>query len=408
MKRSTKVLALLLAIVLLATLVGPHIVLAIVRQPESAESYAYKDSFYESYEQIRGHLQELSAQLGAQCESYAVDEADGLYIDSFYLPSNGEQRNLIVLTTGVHGMEGYIGATMLDVFFQEIYPTLDLDTTGVLVVANVNPYGMKYLRRYNENNVDLNRNFILDWESFDLASNKEYPKVDKFLGATGKIGNALWHEAGFYLSLGKTAITDGADTISDALLTGQYEYPQGVYYGGNGDEASTVYLKDVFGKCLDSSYENIVHIDIHSGYGPRYNMVIFNSVYETMTEAESQIAFGYDHIIAYDSESFYATTGDTTDFFYRLAEQKQAEATLFSTCFEFGTIGDEFFDTILSLKYTIDENRNHWYPTTNKVAAQVVHENYMELYYPTETAWREKTVSDFLAATTGVLQAKLK
>ena len=115
MKRSTKVLAVLLAIVLLATLVGPHIVLAIVRQPESAESYAYKDSFYESYEQIRGHLQELSAQLGAQCESYAVDEADGLYIDSFYLPSNGEQRNLIVLTTGVHGMEGYIGDTMLDV-----------------------------------------------------------------------------------------------------------------------------------------------------------------------------------------------------------------------------------------------------------------------------------------------------
>lgn len=400
--------AVLCVLALAATLIGPHIILSIVRQPESAENYAYKASFYNSYEEIRDHLQELSRELGAESESYAVNAQDNLYIDSFYLPSRQEQRNLIVLTTGVHGMEGYIGATMLDVFFQEIYPTLDTDTTGVLVVANVNPYGMKYLRRYNENNVDLNRNFILDWESFDLSSNKEYPKVDKFLGPTGKIGNALWHEAGFYLSLGKTAITDGAGTISDALLTGQYEYPQGVYYGGNGDEASTVYLKDVFSKCLDSSYENIVHIDIHSGYGPRYNMVIFNSVYETMTEAESMEAFGYDHIIAYDSESFYATTGDTTDFFYRLADQKQSNATLFSTCFEFGTIGDDFFDTILSLKYTIDENRNHWYPTGNKVSAQVVHENYMELYYPTETAWREKTVEDFRVATRGVLQVKLK
>ena len=402
------VVGVLLVLVLLATVVGPSIILSAVRQPEVEESYAYSDSFYDSYEEIRTRLQELTGELGVEISSYAVDENDGLYIDSFYLPSTKEKTNLVVLTTGVHGMEGYIGATMLDVFFQEVYPTLDTANTGVLVVANVNPYGMKYFRRYNENNVDLNRNFILDWDNFDLSSNKEYPKVDTFLGPTGKIGNGLWHEVGFYLSLAKTAITEGADTVSDALLTGQYEYPQGVYYGGNGDEASTVYLKDVFSQCLDSAYENIVHIDFHSGYGPRYNMVIFNSVYETMNEKESQEAFGYDYVIAYDSESFYATTGDTTDFFYRLAEQKQAQAELYSTCFEFGTIGDEFFDTILSLKYTIDENRNHWYPTDNKLTEQIIHENYMELYYPTETAWREKTVADFKTATMGILNVKLK
>ena len=51
----------------------------------------------------------------------------------------------------------------------------------------------------------------------------------EFLGPTGQIGNALWHEAGFWLKLGKEAVTTGADTISNALLGGQYEYPQGVY-----------------------------------------------------------------------------------------------------------------------------------------------------------------------------------
>ena len=409
MKKKTIVIAaVLLALVLAATLIGPHIILHAVRQEESDGSYAYSEFFYTSYEDIRVHLQELTAGLGTEIHSYAVDEEDGLYIDSFYLPGEQEKKNLIVLTTGVHGMEGYIGSVMLDVFFQEVYPSVNTEDTGVLVVANVNPYGMRYYRRYNENNVDLNRNFILDWDSFDMSSNKEYPKVDTFLGPTGKIGNALWHEAGFYLSLGKTAITDGAGTISDALLTGQYEYPQGVYYGGDGDQVSTRYLKDVFDQCLDSGYENIIHIDIHSGYGPRYNMVIFNSVFETMTEAESRQVFGYDHIIAIDSEDFYATTGDTTDFFYRLAQQKQAEASLFSTCFEFGTIGDSFFDTILSLKYTVDENRNFWYPTENSITRQIIHENYMELFYPTETAWREKTVQDFKTATLGVLNAKLK
>ena len=406
-------LIILATLVLLATLAGPGIILNAVRQPEPAQDHAYADSFRTTYDQTREGIAALIGDLLAQgvpveAESYAIDAADDLFIDSFYLPSSGERTNLIVLTTGVHGMEGYIGSVMLDVFFAEVYPTLNTENTGILVVANVNPYGMKYYRRYNENNVDLNRNFILDWENFDLSSNREYPKVASFLSPDGKIGNALWHEAGFYLSLAKTAITDGADTVSDALLTGQYEYPQGVYYGGTGDEASTVYLKDVFSQCLDSSYENIVHIDIHSGYGPRYNMVIFNSVYETMTEAQSQEAYGYDYIIAYDSESFYATTGDTTDFFYRLADQKDADSTLFSTCFEFGTIGDAFFDTILSLKYTVDENRNHWYPTDNATTAEIIRQNYLELYYPTETAWREKTVQDFLAATLGVLSVKLK
>ena len=406
-------LSVVVAIAILLSVAGPYAVLMGAKQPEVEAEYNYSEYFFTTYEEVRENLEKRVSKLrnaGAEVEvsQYAIDEKDGLYIDNIYLPSASEKTNLIVLTTAVHGMEGFIGSVMLDVFFEEIYPTLDTEKTGILVVANVNPYGMKYLRRYNENNVDLNRNFIIDWDNFDRASNKDYPEVKEFLQPEGKIGNALWHEVSFYASLAKEALTKGADKVSDALLTGQYEYPQGVYYGGNGDEKSTAYLKGVFEDCLDGEYENIVHIDIHSGYGPRYNMVIFNSVYETMTEAETKKAFGYDYVISHDSESFYATTGDTTDFFYRLAEKKNTDKGLFSTCFEFGTIGDSFMDSILSLKYTVDENRQHWYPTENKVSSQVVHENYKELFYPTETQWREKTVEDFIAAATGVLGAKLK
>ena len=403
----------LVSVLLLLSVAGPYAVLMLAEQETPADSYAYSDSFYTSYDEIRAHLLDrvdslVKSGITVEHTSYAIDESDDLYIDKVYLPSSGERTNLILLTTGVHGMEGYIGSVMLDVFFEEIYPTLDTKNTGILIVANVNPYGMKYMRRYNENNVDLNRNFIEDWENFDRASNTEYPKVDKFLQPEGKMGNAFWHEVGFYLSLAKEAIFTGADTISDALLTGQYEYPEGVYYGGDGDEKSTTYLKGVFRECLDSEYENIVHVDIHSGYGPRYNMVIFNSVQDETTEAEAVEMFGYDYIIAVDSEEFYPTFGDTTDYFYRLKNGMESDKDLYSTCFEFGTIGDSFFDSILSLKYTVDENRQHWYPTENEITEAVVRENYYELFYPTETEWREKTVADFKDAMFGVLGAKLK
>ena len=401
------------ALILILTILGPYFVLGAARQETPAESYSYSESFYTSYEEIRAHLGERvdalrAAGIAVEYDTYAVDASDDLYIDNIYLPATETTTNLIVLTTGVHGMEGYIGSVMLDVFFDELYPTLDTSNTGILVVANVNPYGMKYMRRYNENNVDLNRNFIEDWDNFDRTSNKEYPKVVSFLQPEGKMGNAFWHEVAFYLSLAKEAIFTGAGTISDALLTGQYEYADGVYYGGNGDEISTTYLKSVFADCLAGEYENIVHIDIHSGYCPRYNMVIFNSVQDPTTEEEAKAAFGYDYIIATDSEDFYETFGDTTDYFYRLAKSTESDKDLYSTCFEFGTIGDSFLDSILSLKYTVDENRQHNYPTNNDITEEIVRENYYELFYPTETEWREKTIEDFKAAMSGVLGAKLK
>lgn len=401
------------ALLLLLTFVGPSLILKADRQETVADSYAYSEVFYNEYEEVRTHILETAEQLKAQgveteVYSHAIDEEEGMYIDTIYLPSQEKQNNLVVVTTGVHGIEGYIGSVMLDVFWQEIYPGLNKADTGVLVIANINPYGMKYHRRYNENNVDLNRNFILDWNGFDMTVNKDYPKVDKFLGPQKQMNNAFWHEADFYKSMVKEVVANGADSISNALLGGQYEYPQGVYYGGAGDEKSTAYVKDVFEWTLkDADYKNVVHIDIHSGYGPRYNMVIFNSVYETMNEAETKALFGYDNVISYDSESFYATTGDTTDFYYRLKEKMGVETELFSTCFEFGTIGDSFLDSIISMKYTIEENQNHWYPTTNKIMNEIVKERYQELFYPTEKEWREKTVADFSKAAKGVLNAKL-
>ena len=399
-------------LLLVCTFIMPHVILLLDTQEPVAEEYAYSDVFYNEYDEVRTHLQNKVQELkelgyNPALESHAINADDGLYIDTIYVPSKGEQTNLIVLTTGVHGIEGYIGSVMLDVFWDEVYTTLDQSNTGVLVVANVNPYGMKYHRRYNENNVDLNRNFILDWSTHDMAVNKDYPKCDEFLGPQSAMGNIFWHEVGFLGSLAGQVITNGADTISNALLGGQYEYAEGVYYGGNGDEASTTFLKNVFKETLEGEYENIVHIDIHSGYGPRYNMVIFNSVFDTMTEAETKEMFGYDNIIAIDSEDFYPTTGDTTDYYYRLREHMKSDKALFSTCFEFGTIGDSFLDSIISMKYTIEENQNHWNPSSDSITNKVIKERYQELFYPTEKEWREKTVEDFAKACKGVLNAKL-
>ena len=45
-KKLLRIAIVLAALVLIATLIGPSIVLGIVRQPERADIYAYSDSFH--------------------------------------------------------------------------------------------------------------------------------------------------------------------------------------------------------------------------------------------------------------------------------------------------------------------------------------------------------------------------
>lgn len=382
--------------------IAPNLILSNLTNNDKTD-YPYKEFFITDYNEIRNNFMSHGLELEAEMFTHTIDKDDDLYIDTMYIKPKNEE-NLILISTGVHGIEAYIGATMLEVFFAEVMPTIDLDSTGVAIVSNVNPYGVKYGRRFNENNVDLNRNFIYDWNEFNLSSNEYYPIVVDFLEPTNQIGNIAVHDINFFSKLIYQAIFNGVDTVTNALLTGQYEFENGVYYGGNSDQKSTEYLKQVFDTVADSNYKNIIYIDIHSGYGSRYDMTIFNSGFDPMTEAEAVEAYGYNNIIAHDSPEFYLTTGDTTEYFYKTIKDHQE---LYATAFEFGTLGDSLLDSIFSLKYTVEENQNNKNPTNNNTSQDVIDLRYMEMFFPSEVKWREIAVNSFKDAMFGVLDYKL-
>ena len=57
-----------------------------------------------------------------------------------------------------------------------------------MIIAHVvNPYGMSWRRRWNENNVDLNRNFLLDNSHCDASHrNAAYPQFKDFIYPGGR------------------------------------------------------------------------------------------------------------------------------------------------------------------------------------------------------------------------------
>ncbi|MFD2613427.1 M14 family metallopeptidase [Paenibacillus gansuensis] len=407
-RKTTRVLLFLFIVLLLAELAAPVALLQLSKPNRVEHSDDVLAAYPTDYDSSRSRFLTYKETLMQRWKkvsliSKAIGGEPGLYTDSIHAEPNGVKKNLLLITTGVHGVEGFVGSAMLDLLVKQHASELNPETTGILLVHGVNPWGMKHQRRYNENNVDLNRNFVPDWGSFDRDVNKDYPKVQSFLESDGPLGYAPHHELGFYAKFAANAVPQGVGVIADALLTGQYRSPRGVYYGGERDEPSTAYIKGLFREVLESPYENITHIDVHTGYGPRYQMSIFTTMSETMTEQEAVKAFRYPLVFTPDSEEFYAASGDISEYFYHLKKTEYPEKQLYSTCFEFGTLGDGTVGSIQSLRNTVDENRLHWYGASNETTEQIVRNRYSEMFYPTETKWRRKAADDFELALRGVL-----
>ena len=71
-----------------------------------------------------------------------------------------DARDVLLVSSGTHGVEGFCGAgCQAELLRSGLLDRLPA-RTAVLLVHAVNPYGFAWLRRTNEDNIDLNRNFV--------------------------------------------------------------------------------------------------------------------------------------------------------------------------------------------------------------------------------------------------------
>lgn len=364
----------------------------------------FADSYEENRAKFRGLLMTVKDLWpSAEIEQHPVVSEEDLTIDLIRaLPSN-EKKRLIIISTGLHGIEGYIGAAVQHLFVEEYLKLLSPGDTGLLLVHSINPWGMKNRRRVNENNVDLNRNFIFEEISpgeivnpaYDKAINLLNPQKPLSLTNNPLIGPALLNKI----------LTMGPAVFREAVLYGQFRYPEGLYYGGSGFERSTELFNMIFKNAI-SGYEKILHIDMHSGYGPRNQMTLVNSIHENRDSSALKDLFSYPLVAKTDHDEFYQMQGDMIDYFYQLINVSYPDQYYYGTSFEFGTYGDSFRAVIRSLKALINENRLFHYGSTNKKAARKGREEFETLFNPKEDQWRDKAMQDSRQAFTGILRGE--
>jgi len=362
--------------------------------------------FPESYEASRERFLRDAELVCAQwpssrLEPHPLKNFPDLSIDWLWAEPR-EKENLVIITTAEHGIEGYVGSAMLKLFMDEFAPRLNPETTGLLLVHVINPWGMKHWRKVNENNVDLNRNFV--YGDFDEGINPDFKTLEYLLTPQRSARAFFMESLSFWGRVVRALMTSGISRVSTATLLGQHHTPKGFFYGGIQHEEGTWVLMDLYCMALEN-YDRVIQIDIHTGYGPRDQMSIIIPPVDPISSKEASANFNYPLVQKINPEEFYAINGDMGEYYYLLRNEKFPFKKLFACGFEFGTFGDSLLARIRSLRAMVFENQLHWHGAVDESAAQAVREEFRELYFPADEQWRAKALADGRQAFEGVLRA---
>lgn len=365
----------------------------------------FPTTYESSRERFRGYLPSIQKMWSkAALHQYALSYDNNLTIDWIYSPATEKNEKILLFTTGEHGVECYVGSAMMHKFVEDYMPKLNPRTTGILFVHAINPWGMKNHRRGNKDNIDLNRTFMLD-PQFDPSFNPAYDRIDSFLNPKGTLTNTIFNDLAYLFGLGLHIAKMGIRNFRDALLLGQYRNPQGLYYGGKEMPEETRTLMDLYNMAL-REYDQVLHLDMHTGYGPRYQMSLVNSALDKGTSEYFEKHFNYPLVVAATADEFYAIRGDMIDYIYGLQQRDYPTKKLYATSFEFGTLGDTLYGLFQSPRVMIHENRAYWHGAVNEKVRAEAKRGFEELFNPSATDWKEKAVKDAEQAFEGILKAE--
>ncbi|GAU77445.1 M14 family metallopeptidase [Fusibacter sp. 3D3] len=319
------------------------------------------------------------------CEhhSESYNENKMLTTETVYICDSDQPDKLLIITAGMHGVEGFVGSEMINRVITKHYKTINASKTALLVVNFINPWGMKYFRRVNQENIDLNRNFLQD-----------HNVVNPYLNQVDPLINASWHGKWrglslikYYFTLFKCIIDNGILNTNQAIFSGQYECPHQIYFGGLKPTLEHQNVLNMITQFSKDSVKQVIHFDLHTGYGPRSELSLINSSYDALNP------FLWKRNLKLDRVEIRDVKGDMIDYLYLLG--KQSNKDVFHTCVEFGTLGHSIYHKFESLRVTILEN-SIWH---QKIKPQKIKEKILKkfigIYCPNEENWWLKAESDF-------------
>ncbi len=196
-------------------------------------------------------------------------EGEDLYMDVARIgPKNASK--ILIISSATHGGEGFCGSGIQVGLLRENFLNDLPADTAVLLIHAINPYGFSHIRRVNENNIDMNRNFR-DY-SQPLPDNEPYRAVHDMVLPTDWDGPA---RAAADAAIEEFIETHDLFTFQSAVTGGQHIREDGLFFGGKAAAWSNDTLRSVV-KEHAASVKHLALVDLHTGLGPNgYGELIY-------------------------------------------------------------------------------------------------------------------------------------
>lgn len=345
--------------------------------------------FSPDYATARRRFRAAVATHGVGCEALPIEapgpNGEALTIDVAQL-GPADAPGVVVVSSGLHGVEGFLGSAIQLALLEERLGAWELPADTRLVIAHaLNPYGFAWLRRVNEHNVDLNRNFLLQSERFEGAP-EGYAELDSLLNPP-RPPRAL--VSAFLPKAALTVARHGFEALKDAVAGGQYDFPQGLFFGGHRPEPTQTLLHEHLPGWIGAA-ERVVHIDFHSGLGARATYKLLVDLLPTDPRfTDLRAEFGHEAVEGWEPDGVaYQVRGGLGPW----CEERIGPGCRYDTLVaEFGT-----YPALRVIEALHHENRAAHHADPTSAATRKAKERLRQVFAPAEADWRRSVVTQGL------------
>ncbi|MFF7249406.1 M14 family metallopeptidase [Embleya sp. NPDC008237] len=351
------------------------------------------DCFADDYPAARHTFRTRAKARGATPRAFRNDRGTGpggeeLYTDVVRF-GPADARRVILCVSGTHGIEGYAGSAVQSALVAHGFP-YDTPDVAFVAVHALNPFGFAHRRRVNEDNVDLNRNFV---DHDGPPANERYRDLhaalvpDDWEGPSHREADAR---------LADFAAAHGGRALQQTVTQGQWTHPDGLFYGGTAPVWSHEVLRTAVA-AYTAGAEAVAYIDLHTGLGAWARVEpIFRGGRDPHAPARARAWYGPGLTdSAAGTSSSTPIVGNTASL---VAEVLGEGPLLTAITLEMGTIAG--FEVLTALRA---DNWLWQHPDDRPALATDVGRRMSAAFYPDDPGWREAV----LRAATDVFHAAL-
>jgi predicted deacylase len=344
----------------------------------------FSGDYHESRQQFLSALDAVEFS-SATHEIAAKDSAGETLSIDVGIGGDLESDRALIISSGVHGVEGLFGSAVQLAFLQELAVGNENRSsrlaTRIILIHAVNPYGFAWQRRCNEDNIDLNRNFLLPGETY-TGSPTNYAELDSFVNPISpppRFDDFFLKAIIFILKYGQTL-------LKNTLPVGQYDYPKGLFFGGKAPSQSQQIFAQNLTQWVGDATE-IVHLDFHTGLGKW-------ATYKLLWDGDDRSPC-YDRLAkqfgAENIEAKQSMNTNSTSYPIRGGLGAWCKATLSDRRYDFFTAEFGTYSAARVLQALRTENRAYWWQQPRLSNPQ-----FQDTFVPPNLQWRESCLRQAL------------